>query len=56
MLQSPQMNDIIYVLDFGSQYSHLITKRIREAGVFAELVSPDFPLTKLAQSKGIILS
>lgn len=50
------MQDIIYVLDFGSQYSHLITKRIREAGVFAELVSPDFPLTTLAQSKGIILS
>lgn len=50
------MQDVIYVLDFGSQYSHLITKRIREAGVFAELVSPDFSLAKLAQSKGIILS
>lgn len=50
------MQNVIYVLDFGSQYSHLITKRIREAGVFAELVSPDFPLGKLAQSKGIILS
>src|SRR3989338_9098558 len=50
------MRDIIYVLDFGSQYSHLITKRIREAGVFAELVSPDFPVDKLSQAKGIILS
>ena len=48
--------DIIYVLDFGSQYSHLITKRIREAGVLAELVSPNFSIDKLAQSKGIILS
>ncbi|MFA6306699.1 MAG: glutamine-hydrolyzing GMP synthase [Patescibacteria group bacterium] len=56
MLQTLPTKDIIYVLDFGSQYSHLITKRIREAGVLAELVSPDFPIDKLAQSKGIILS
>ena len=50
------MKDIIYVLDFGSQYSHLITRRIREAGILAELVSPDFPIAKLKQGKGIILS
>jgi len=50
------MRDIIYVLDFGSQYSHLITRRIHEAGVPSELVGPDFPLAKLSQAKGIILS
>lgn len=50
------MKNIIYVLDFGSQYSHLITRRIREAGVLAELVAPDFSINKLAQAKGIVLS
>src|SRR3989344_6725583 len=52
----PKMKDIIYVLDFGSQYSHLITRRIREAGILAELVSPDFPVEKLKEAKGIIFS
>jgi len=48
--------DEILVLDFGSQYSHLIVRRIRELGVYAELVPCDLPLDRLREVKGIILS
>ena len=50
--------DKIIVLDFGSQYSHLICRRIREFSVYAELVPYDISLQKLKEMnpKGIIFS
>lgn len=48
--------DIIYILDFGSQFSHLIEKRLKEMGIQAELVAHDLPLEKLKTAAGIILS
>lgn len=50
--------DKIVVLDFGSQYSHLICRRIREFSVYAELVPFDISLEELQKHnpKGIILS
>jgi len=51
------MNKIV-VLDFGSQYSHLICRRIREFSVYAELVPFDISFEELQKHnpKGIIFS
>ena len=50
--------DKIVVLDFGSQYSHLICRRIREANVYCELLPYNTPakIVKGLDPKGIIFS
>ena len=37
----------VLVVDYGAQYAQLITRRVREAGLYAELVPHDEPLEKL---------
>jgi len=51
-------DEVIPILDFGAQYAQLIARRVREAGVYSELVRPDIPAAELAARKprGIILS
>jgi GMP synthase (glutamine-hydrolysing) len=54
--------DAILVLDFGGQYCHLIGRRIREHGVYSEIVPHDITsdkiktLNKKFNVKGLILS
>jgi GMP synthase (glutamine-hydrolysing) len=51
-------NEEVLVLDFGGQYSQLIARRIRECGVFSELLPHDTPLEAIKDRgpRGLVLS
>lgn len=51
-------NDTIIILDFGSQYTQLIARRVREVGVFSVILPCDIGIDKIKSlnPKGIILS
>jgi len=55
---SPAAREAIAIIDFGSQYSHLIARRVRECHVYCEIIPYDTPWEEIAslQPKGIILS
>ena len=52
------MTDHIAILDYGSQYTQLIARRIREMGVYSEIVPFDTRASELraAMPKGVVLS
>ena len=51
-IASPQ----ITVLDTGGQYTHLIARRIRELGVYADVVASDTPAVELKTRRGLVIS
>src|ERR1700736_465888 len=55
---TPAATQEVVVLDYGGQYSQLIARRVRDCGVFSELLPHHLALEEIAARKprGIILS
>ncbi len=51
-------HETVIILDFGSQYTQLIARRVREAGVYCQILPYQTPLDQIQsrQPKGLILS
>ncbi len=52
------MHEIVIILDFGSQYTQLIARRVREAGVYCEILpfNVSSEVISARQPRGVILS
>lgn len=51
-------HETVIILDFGSQYTQLIARRVREAGVYCEILPFNTPIERILarEPKGLILS
>lgn len=52
------MRDLVLVVDFGGQYNQLIARRVRECGVYCEIIPYTYSIEKIKEKnpKGIIFT
>ncbi len=57
-MEMAKEQELILVIDYGSQYNQLITRRIRDLGVYSELHNPSITMEEIRElnPQGIILS
>ncbi len=57
-ITKPRYKDLILILDFGSQYTQLIARRIREGKVLSKIIPYNMPTEQIKEMnpKGLILS
>src|SRR5919197_4947884 len=55
-MQSNRETPQITVLDAGGQYCHLIARKVRELGVYAEVGPSECPAAELTGRRGLIIS
>ncbi|QDU39381.1 GMP synthase [glutamine-hydrolyzing] [Maioricimonas rarisocia] len=58
LVADPRQEEVILVLDFGSQTAQLIARRVRDENVFCQLVRHDLPIERIREinPRGLILS
>lgn len=55
-MEMAKEQELILVLDFGSQYNQLITRRIREMGVYSELHDHEISIEEIKKMNQKVLS
>ena len=48
-MEMAKEQELILVIDYGSQYNQLITRRIRELGVYSELHNPSITIEEIKE-------